>query len=154
MEALETVNTMQRYADWSVLANRAQYGLDMFSRLHQLEKQSQTYLREAKQLCELLQRGIEATHGGPITTSQLGSVNAVQPLIRHASLDGITAARLQAVEKLLDQILAGMVTTEHSLPISIDDAIDVFAKIAASYRDTIQGQLDSLRSAESSESRR
>ena len=154
MEALETVNTMQRYADWSVLANRAQYGLDMFGRLHHLEHQSQIYLRDAKQLCELLKRGIEATRGGAITTSQLGSVNAVQPLIRRATLDGITADRLQAVESLIDQILAGASGEQRALPISIDEAIDVFAQIAASYRDTIQRQLDSLRSAESGESRR
>jgi hypothetical protein len=153
MEALDTVNSMQRYADWSVLANRAQYGLDMFSRLHRVEDRGLEYLQDAKQLCELLQKGIEATQG-PITTSQLGSVNAVQPLIRRAALNGITPAQLQAVDRLLERILGGMAADNAALPISIDDAIDVFAKIAASYRDTIQAQLDSLQTAESTESRK
>ena len=142
MESVATANTMQKYAELSVLANRAQYGLELFSRNRRLEPKTTSYLNEGLGLFRVLREGLSATD--TVTMAQLGSISAAEPVERKGKGEEIDQ-QLQAGTNTLTRILQSSpnVTDEE-----IRTTMDLFSVIVDSYSERVFGEVNTIRQRE------
>jgi len=143
MESVATANTMQKYAELSVLANHAQYGLELFSRNRTLEPKAAHYLNDGVYLCRLLMEGLSATDS--VTMAQLGSISAAEPVEQKTGNREEIDQQLQAGTSTLTRILESSVSVSDE---EIQKALDLFNVIVDSYSERVFREINAIRQRE------
>ncbi len=145
MEALESANKMQEYAQLGLDANHAQYGLDRSSRETRLDPRTKEYLQKGLKLCKLLQEGLPIDNKS-VSASQLGSLFKIEP-VKSKTRNIDIAEKLKSTARTLRLILDGGSGKRVKLQ-KIYEAIDVFELLNQWYTNTVFSELDSIRGRE------
>ena len=132
---MDRIRVAGRARKWAVLgsgANIAQYGLQHYIRTGEVDQDAVGYLKRGMILFSLLQEGVEVTLKGRITAaSQIGSVNALEPIQPKGKPAVLENFEIEYTAKTIDAILEGKRPETEG----VNKALENLFKVSEAYLD-------------------